>query len=53
MMGSDEFTGRPASLSPVKWALLELKQQQGRCGIAANVTIPRRATQGSAPLYFA
>ena len=49
-MDSDKLTERLATLSPAKRALLELKLQQGRGRTAAQMTIPRRAQRGSAPL---
>jgi amino acid adenylation domain-containing protein len=52
-MESDKLTTRLATLSPAKRALLELKLQQGRGGMATNMTIPRRAHWESAPLSFA
>ena len=52
-MDSDKLTERLATLSPAKRALLELKLQQGRGCTAAQMTIPRRAQRGSAPLSFA
>ena len=52
-MDSDKLTERLATLSPAKRALLELKLQQGRGRTAAQMTIPRRAQRGLAPLSFA
>jgi len=40
-MESDKLTARLATLSPAKRALLELKLQQGRGGMAANMSIAR------------
>ena len=52
-MESDKLIERLATLSPAKRALLELKLQQGRGRTAAQMTIPRRAQRGLAPLSFA
>ena len=49
-MDSDKLIERLATLSPAKRALLELKLQQGRGRTAAQMTIPRRAQRGLAPL---
>ncbi|MGZ9260406.1 MAG: non-ribosomal peptide synthetase, partial [Candidatus Binatia bacterium] len=53
LMESEKLTERLATLSPAKRALLELKLQQGRGRTAAQMTVPRRAQRGSAPLSFA
>ena len=52
-MESEKLIERLATLSPAKRALLELKLQQGRGRTAAQMTIPRRAQRGLAPLSFA
>jgi len=52
-MELDNLTGRIASLSPAKRALLEMKLKQMNVATSVRQTIPRRATSEPAPLSFA
>jgi hypothetical protein len=48
-MESDKLTTRLATLSPAKRALLELKLQQGRGGVAGSMIIPCRDSPSRPP----